>query len=200
MFSVTFVSNPIEKAQPPGRATPKSSDPKPPGLSHDEAGSLASWFSMLPKDVPVLLVDVDGVVSLFGFYYNCPPLACPVVVDGTPHWGLSRRGTAPGATVTDVRVRVVHRVGDVRRSTCRGCWGCPADGVIWSSARAGSSRRSTRVLARRDPSRGSMTSTASARPPGAASREGPTLLVTTDPAVGITDEHVARLEAWANAA
>ena len=32
----------------------------------------------------------------------------------------------------------------------------------------------------------------------AASREGPTLLVTTDPAVGLTDEHVTRLEAWAN--
>jgi hypothetical protein len=32
----------------------------------------------------------------------------------------------------------------------------------------------------------------------AASREGPTLLVTCDPAVGLTDDHVARLEAWAN--
>ena len=32
----------------------------------------------------------------------------------------------------------------------------------------------------------------------AASRRGPTLLVTTDPAVGLTDEHVASLEAWAN--
>ena len=31
----------------------------------------------------------------------------------------------------------------------------------------------------------------------AAARPGPTLLVTTDAAVGITDEHVARLEAWA---
>jgi len=32
----------------------------------------------------------------------------------------------------------------------------------------------------------------------AALREGPTLLVTTDPAVGLTTEHVERLEAWAN--
>lgn len=31
----------------------------------------------------------------------------------------------------------------------------------------------------------------------AAAREGPTLLVSTDPAIGLTDEHVARLEAWA---
>jgi len=31
----------------------------------------------------------------------------------------------------------------------------------------------------------------------AAARPGPTLLVTTDPAVGLTDAHVAQLEAWA---
>ncbi len=37
-----------------------------------------------------------------------------------------------------------------------------------------------------------------ARRAWAAAREGPTLLVTCDPAVGLTDEHVTRLEAWAN--
>ena len=31
----------------------------------------------------------------------------------------------------------------------------------------------------------------------AAARVGPTLLVTTDAAVGLTDEHVGALEAWA---
>jgi hypothetical protein len=31
----------------------------------------------------------------------------------------------------------------------------------------------------------------------AAEREAPTLLVPTDPAIGITDEHVEQLEAWA---
>jgi hypothetical protein len=34
----------------------------------------------------------------------------------------------------------------------------------------------------------------------AAARAGPTLLVTTEPAVGITDDHVARLLRWARGA
>jgi hypothetical protein len=34
----------------------------------------------------------------------------------------------------------------------------------------------------------------------AAARAGPTLLVRTDPSVGLTDAHVASLEAWANGA
>jgi len=33
----------------------------------------------------------------------------------------------------------------------------------------------------------------------ADAREGPTLLVSTDPAVGLTDEHVSALEVWARA-
>ena len=41
---------------------------------------------MRPKERPVLLVDVDGVISLFGFDHTDPPLASPVVVDGIPHW------------------------------------------------------------------------------------------------------------------
>jgi hypothetical protein len=44
MFNVTSVSNPIGKPSPLGRATPKSSDPKPPGLSHDEAGQPSVRF------------------------------------------------------------------------------------------------------------------------------------------------------------
>ena len=41
---------------------------------------------MLSKDSPVLLVDVDGVISLFGFDHNAPPYVSPVTVDGIPHW------------------------------------------------------------------------------------------------------------------
>ena len=33
----------------------------------------------------------------------------------------------------------------------------------------------------------------------ASARPGPTLLLTTDPPVGITDRHVAELERWARA-
>lgn len=41
---------------------------------------------MPPKDRPVLLVDVDGVISLFGFDHTDPPPGFPVAVDGMPHW------------------------------------------------------------------------------------------------------------------
>ena len=33
-----------------------------------------------------MLVDVDGVISLFGFDHTSPPPGFPVAVDGTPHW------------------------------------------------------------------------------------------------------------------
>src|SRR3712207_6624725 len=35
---------------------------------------------------PLLLVDVDGVISLFGFDWSDPPPGRPIAVDGLPHW------------------------------------------------------------------------------------------------------------------
>ena len=54
---------------------------------------------MRPKDVPVLLADVDGVISLFGFDHTYPPPGFPVVVDGMPHWKLETIDTTLGATL-----------------------------------------------------------------------------------------------------
>ena len=48
---------------------------------------------MPPKDRPLLLVDVDGVVSLFGFDFADPPSGFPVTVDGIPHWLSEGAGT-----------------------------------------------------------------------------------------------------------
>ena len=48
---------------------------------------------MPPKDPPILLVDVDGVVSLFGFDHDDPPRGFPVAVDGSPHWLSKDAGT-----------------------------------------------------------------------------------------------------------
>lgn len=36
--------------------------------------------------VPLLLVDVDGVLSLFGFDAAAPPPGLPALIDGVPHW------------------------------------------------------------------------------------------------------------------
>src|SRR5690242_8962799 len=35
---------------------------------------------------PTLLIDVDGVLSLFGFDHVDPPDGFPVFIEGTPHW------------------------------------------------------------------------------------------------------------------
>jgi hypothetical protein len=35
--------------------------------------------------LPLLLVDVDGVLSLFGFDAHAPPPGRPVMIDGVPH-------------------------------------------------------------------------------------------------------------------
>lgn len=40
----------------------------------------------MPSEVlPLLLVDVDGVISLFGFDGTAPPRGKPALIDGTPH-------------------------------------------------------------------------------------------------------------------
>jgi hypothetical protein len=39
----------------------------------------------VPSGVPLLLVDVDGVLSLFGFDAESRPPGRPVLIDGVPH-------------------------------------------------------------------------------------------------------------------
>jgi hypothetical protein len=39
---------------------------------------------MRAKDAPLPLVDVDGVLSLFGFDHGDPPVGSPVAADGNP--------------------------------------------------------------------------------------------------------------------
>jgi hypothetical protein len=41
---------------------------------------------MSAPERPILLIDVDGVLSLFGFDLVAPPHGFPVTVDATPHW------------------------------------------------------------------------------------------------------------------
>ena len=153
---------------------------------------------MLPKDVPVLLVDVDGVVSLFGFDHNCPPLACPVVVDGTPHW-LSE-GAGPRLERLSRTFECVWCTGWEERAEehlprllgLPGGWRHLALGEGWKLEAIDTSLGAQRPIAWIDDVHDEREAA------WAAAREGPTLLVTCDPAVGLTDEHVARLEAWAN--
>ena len=48
---------------------------------------------MVSPDRPLLLVDVDGVLSAFGFDAAAPPPGRPALIDGVPHW-LPAQSTA----------------------------------------------------------------------------------------------------------
>jgi hypothetical protein len=117
---------------------------------------------MCPKDRPLLLIDVDGVVSLFGFDHAAPPPGFPYVLEGIPHW------------LSDGAGPCLERLS--RSFECVWCTG-------WEE-------RAEEHLPRRLGLPGGWRH---------LTRVRPTLLVTCDPAVGLTDEDVARLEAWAQA-
>ena len=147
---------------------------------------------------PVLLVDVDGVLSLFGFDQTEPPAGIPVAVDGIPHWlsesaakcllRLSRTFECVWCTGWEERAeehlpRILGLPGGWRHLTL---------GEGWKLAAIDAAVPGAQPLAWVDDAHGE------AAPAWASARPGPTLLVATDPAVGLTDQHVARLEVWAN--
>lgn len=150
-------------------------------------------------------MDVDGVISLFGFDHADPPAGCPVTVDGIPHW----LGDGAGA-------RLVRLSQTFECVWCTG-WEERAEEHLpyllglpggWEHLTFGPPpadwRRGHWKLAAIDQAVGSRRPVAwlddchdDRCEAWAASRRAPTLLVSTDPAVGLTDEHVAHLEAWA---
>jgi hypothetical protein len=154
---------------------------------------------------PLLLIDVDGVISLFGFDQTEPPPGRFVVVDGIPHLLSARAGE--------------HLARLAQSFECVWCTGwedradehlpallglpsgwahlafaaVPSAGVHWKleaiEAHAGPERPVAWIDDDHDRS---CLRWAEARP-------GPTLLVPTDPAVGLTDSHVTTLLNWARA-
>ena len=170
-----------------------------------------------PTDRPLLLVDIDGVVSLFGFPPHAPPAGSFHWIDGIPHF-LSGAAAAHLLALGEIfelawcsgweeraneylpallglpaalpflrfapAVRAVSGVsGDGTARVTRGHWKLDA-----IDAYAG-----TRALAWIDDCLDA------ACRAWAAARDAPTLLVQTDAAVGIADEHVAELARWAGA-
>jgi hypothetical protein len=156
------------------------------------------------QDRPLLLIDVDGVISLFGFDRASPPLGRFEIVDGIPHFLSS---TAGG------HLRTLG--GRFEPAWCTG-WeekaneylplalGLPGsfpfltfDDAVpevaghWKLAAIDRYAGPHRPLAWIDDAHDETCRT------WARTRPGPTLLIGTDPAVGITDVHVATLLEWA---
>jgi hypothetical protein len=157
---------------------------------------------------PVLLVDVDGVISLFGFAAHARPAGRFEMVDGIAHflsatagehlrllsnayepvwctgWEEKANEYLPHALDLDGSWPYLSfdRAAGPGKTT-QGHWKLGAIDA-WCG---------TRPLAWIDDAHGA------ACEAWAAEREAPTLLVTTAPAVGLTDPHVAELLAWAAA-
>lgn len=158
-------------------------------------------------DQPLLLIDVDGVISLFGFDQTKPPSGKLVLVDGIPHF-LTFQAAA----------LLVELGRDFEQVWCTGWeeradeylpWavGAPAGlphlsfapsppgGVPrhWKLAAIDAFAGADRPLAWIDDGFDDSCHEWAAR------RPGPTELVSTDPAVGFTAEQAAHLRAWARA-
>jgi len=149
---------------------------------------------------PLLFVDIDGVISLFGFEPAKRPAGTWLNVDGVPHLISA---TAPG------HLLALARLFDL--VWCSG-WEEKADEhllpvlglpvrppFLTFSAVAGTAHWKLEAVDRH----------AADRPAAwiddafddschawAAARRAPTLLVPTDPATGLRAAHVAALEAW----
>lgn len=154
---------------------------------------------------PLLFVDVDGVISLFGFPHDGPPPGRMVSVDGLPHCighacgdrllRLSRRFELVWATGWEERAnehlpRMLGLPGELPTLSFdeTPTWGT-AHWKLAAIERYAGDRPAAWIDDSFDESCFDW----------ADRRAAPTLLVHTDPAVGITDEHVEALLAWADA-
>jgi hypothetical protein len=155
---------------------------------------------------PLLLIDVDGVISLFGFDQTEPPEGRFVVVEGIPHL-ISARAGERLARLAEA-YECVWCTGWEDRAEDHlpallglpGGWAHltfvddPLPEAHWKLAAIEAHAGPNRPVAWIDDAHDDTCEG------WAAERPGPTLLLPTDPAVGLTDEHVDTLLSWARAA
>ena len=154
---------------------------------------------------PLLLIDVDGVISLFGFDPARPPAGRFQMVDGIVHLlsatagehlrALAREYELTWCTGWEERANdylpfALKLPGPLRCLTFGAADKIPA--AHWKLAAIDAFAGPSRSLAWIDDSHEDSCER------WAHERPGPTLLVATQPAIGITDEHVATLVDWAS--
>jgi hypothetical protein len=151
-----------------------------------------------------LLVDVDGVISLFGFRPAAPPPGVPLMVEGIPHW-LSPQSGACLRRLAE-RFECVWCTGweEKAEEYLVRALGLPGGWPHLLLGRIGDSERHWKL--------GAIESFCGPDRPLAwvdddldwrcsewvAARPGPTRLVRTDPAVGLAEAHVSELLRWAD--
>jgi hypothetical protein len=155
---------------------------------------------------PILLIDVDGVISLFGFDPASPPAGRFQLIDGIAHYLSAAAGPC------------LRELGDDFELTWCSGWEEKANDYLplalgltdplpliafdrfgrppaahWKLAGIDAHAGQTRPLAWIDDAHDQRCGE------WAQARPGPTLLIGTEPAVGLTGDHVQRLGAWARA-
>lgn len=150
----------------------------------------------------MLLVDVDGVLSLFGFDHGEPPAGIPTIVDGIPHW-LSHSAAAALMRLVDA-FECVWCTGWEERANehLPHLLRLPGPFPYLELAPPGSPRhwKLDAIDAYAGPDRAVawIDDALDERcEHWAAERPGPTLLVATEPATGLTGAHADQLLAWA---
>lgn len=158
------------------------------------------------SDEPLLLIDVDGVISLFGFDPSQPPSGQWQMVDGIAHFlsatagghlrrlsemfelawctGWEERANEYLPLALGLEKPFPHLSFAGATPTVEGHWKLAA-----IDRYAGADRPLAWIDDAHD---ARCLSWAEARP-------GPTLLISTDPATGLTEQQVARLIDWASA-
>lgn len=153
---------------------------------------------------PLLLIDVDGVISLFGFDAARPPVGRFQLVDGIAHFLSS---TAGGCLVELMDAfELVWCTGWEEKANDYLPFALGLPGPLplvsfdrfdrptkahWKLAGIDAYAGADRPLAWVDDAHDERCTA------WAQARTAPTLLLVTDPAIGLTDEHVAGLLAWA---
>ncbi len=159
---------------------------------------------MRPADCPLLLIDVDGVISLFGFDHAAPPEGRYQLVDGIAHFLSSAAGGHLRRLSEDFELAWCTGWEEKANEYLPLALGLdaplphvvfdPNDRPVQAHWKLGAIDRhvaASRPLAWIDDAHDDGCRT------WAAARDGPTLLVTTDPAVGLTEHEVNRLLVWA---
>jgi hypothetical protein len=153
---------------------------------------------------PLLLVDVDGVISLFGFDPASPPPGQFMLVDGIPHLISAAAGDHLRVLADAFELAWCtgweEKAEEHLRHALQLPQSCPYltfdDAAAfahahWKLAAIERYAGPNRALAWIDDGHDQ------ACDEWAAARSGPTLLITTEPAVGITAGHVEQLLRWA---
>jgi len=155
------------------------------------------------SDKPLLLVDVDGVISLFGFDLDERPLGSFATVDGVGHYLSAAAGEHLRRLAAGFELIWCTGWEEKANEYLPGALGLPGTfpHLTFAAAPGASARHwkldaierhagPHRPLAWIDDDHATCETWAAQRP-------GPTLLVTTTPTAGITAEHVELLLAWA---